>query len=189
MEKTYQLRIGDEWRDSSNGQTFAAINPVDQRIWAHIPQATDADVDAAVVAARKAFDEGWKQSNGLTRATLMHHLADLLEMDAERMAQLETADNGKVIRETRIQMRFAARNYRYFAGWADKLHGESIPLDRSELLDFTTREPRGVAALVTSWNSPIAIPPPALVPACWRGWRSENSKKSPRRRHLVVRGS
>lgn len=169
MAKMYQLRIGDEWRYSSDGQTFSAINPVDQEIWAYLPQATHADVDAAVVAARSAFEDGWKQSNGLKRATLMHRLADLLEADGERMAQLETADNGKVIRETRMQMRFAARNYRYFAGWADKLHGESIPLDRPELVDFTTREPRGVAALVTSWNSPIAILANKLAPALAAG--------------------
>ncbi len=99
----------------------------------------------------------------------MHKLAELLEADAERMAQLETTDNGKVIRETRVQMRFAARNYRYFAGWADKLHGESIPLDRPELVDFTTREPRGVAALITSWNSPMAILANKLAPALAAG--------------------
>nr|WP_283101531.1 aldehyde dehydrogenase [Halomonas populi] len=163
------MRIGNEWRDASDGGNFPAINPLDQRIWAHLPQATQLDVDAAVAEARRAFDEGWGASAGLMRATLLHRLADLLEADAERMARLETTDNGKVIRETRVQMRFAARNYRYFAGWADKLHGESIPLDRPELVDFTTREPRGVAALVTSWNSPMAILANKLAPALAAG--------------------
>ncbi len=169
MTTCYQLYIGGAWRDATGGATFPAINPVNQQAWAELPQATAEDVDAAVIAAREAFDGSWKDTNGLTRATLMQRLAELLESDAERMAQLETTDNGKVIRETRIQMRFAARNYRYFAGWADKLQGESIPLDRPELVDFTTREPRGVAALITSWNSPMAILANKLAPALAAG--------------------
>ncbi|SJN09582.1 Aldehyde dehydrogenase [Halomonas citrativorans] len=169
MTTCYQLYIGGAWRDATGGATFPAINPVNQQAWADLPQANAEDVDAAVSAAREAFDGGWKDTNGLTRATLMQRLAELLESDAERMAQLETTDNGKVIRETRVQMRFAARNYRYFAGWADKLQGDSIPLDRAELVDFTTREPRGVAALITSWNSPMAILANKLAPALAAG--------------------
>ncbi|MBE0465202.1 MAG: aldehyde dehydrogenase [Halomonas sp.] len=169
MTTCYQLYIGGAWRDATGGATFPAINPVNQQAWADLPQASAEDVDAAVSAAREAFDGGWKDTNGLTRATLMQRLAELLEYDAERMAQLETTDNGKVIRETRVQMRFAARNYRYFAGWADKLQGDSIPLDRPELVDFTTREPRGVAALITSWNSPMAILANKLAPALAAG--------------------
>lgn len=167
--KRYQLRIGDQWRDAAEGQVLESINPINQQAWAFIPQATAADVDDAVQAARQAFETEWRSTNGLQRAALMHELANLLETDAERMAQLETTDNGKVIRETRVQMCFAARNYRYFAGWADKLQGESIPLDRPELVDFTTREPRGVAALITSWNSPIAILANKLAPALAAG--------------------
>lgn len=169
MTTCYQLYIGGSWRDATGGATFSAINPVNQQAWADLPQARAVDVDAAVKAAREAFDGGWKDTNGLTRATLMQRLADLLESQTERMALLETTDNGKVIRETRVQMRFAARNYRYFAGWADKLQGDSIPLDRPELVDFTTREPRGVAALITSWNSPIAILANKLAPALAAG--------------------
>ncbi|GAA5174674.1 MULTISPECIES: aldehyde dehydrogenase [Halomonadaceae] len=166
----YRLRIGDSWRAAEGDASFAAINPFNQTTWARVPEASAADVDAAVAAARTAFDnDGWGRSPGLARATLLHRLAELLEGDAERMAQLETTDNGKVIRETRVQMRFAARNYRYFAGWADKLHGETLPLDRPELFDYTTREPRGVAALVTSWNSPMAILANKLAPALAAG--------------------
>lgn len=167
--KRYQLRIGDQWCDAADGKVLESINPTNQQAWALVPQATVSDVDAAVKAARRAFEANWRLTNGLQRAALMHKLANLLESDAERMAQLETKDNGKVIRETRVQMHFAARNYRYFAGWADKLHGESIPLDRPELVDFTTREPRGVAALITSWNSPIAILANKLAPALAAG--------------------
>ncbi|CDG52985.1 aldehyde dehydrogenase [Vreelandella titanicae] len=167
--KRYQLRIGDQWCDAADGNVLESINPLNQQAWALIPQATASDVDAAVQAARHAFETEWRSTNGLQRAALMHELANLLESDTERMAQLETTDNGKVIRETRVQMRFAARNYRYFAGWADKLQGESIPLDRPELVDFTTREPRGVAALITSWNSPIAILANKLAPALAAG--------------------
>lgn len=167
--KTYRLRIGDAWCNAGDGSTFAAINPFDRTRWAYVPQASPADVDAAVEAARTAFDDGWGRTPGLVRATYLNRLADLLDADVERMARLETTDNGKVIRETRVQMHFAARNYRYFAGWADKLHGETIPLDRPELFDYTTRVPRGVAALVTSWNSPIAILANKLAPALAAG--------------------
>ena len=116
--KRYQLRIGDQWCDAADGKVLESINPLNQQAWALIPQATASDVDAAVQAARHAFETEWRSTNGLQRAALMHELANLLESDTERMAQLETTDNGKVIRETRVQMRFAARNYRYFAGWA-----------------------------------------------------------------------
>src|SRR5918994_1702126 len=112
------------------------------------------------------FIEGkWKHTNGLERARLMNRLADLLEADAERMSRLETTDNGKVIRETSNQMRFAARNYRFFAGYADKLYGEVIPLDNPKMFDYTTREPLGVAGMLTAWNSPLVLLTKKLAPA------------------------
>ena len=167
--ETYRLRIGDEWCAASEGCTFDAINPFNGKVWGHLPQASSNDVDAAVFAAKQAFKTIWGQSSGLFRASCLNRLAELLEGEAERMALIETTDNGKVIRETRVQMHFAARNFRYFAGWADKLHGETLPLDRSDLFDYTTRVPRGVAALVTSWNSPIAILANKLAPALSSG--------------------
>jgi aldehyde dehydrogenase (NAD+) len=99
----------------------------------------------------------------------MFKLAGLLERDADRIAEIETTDNGKVIRETQAQMRFAARNYRFHAGFADKLTGETKQVDNPNLFDYTTREPIGVAALITAWNSPMGLLGNKLAPALAAG--------------------
>ena len=94
---SYQLFIDGQWRDGEAG--FPAINPFTQEPWATIPQASEADVHAAVAAARNAMETRWRATSGLERARLLHRLADLMERDADRMGRLETTDNGKVIRE------------------------------------------------------------------------------------------
>ncbi len=157
MVVKYQLFIDGKWRDSADGGTFEAINPFNQEVWAHIPAATEADVAAATAAARQAFETTWRRTSGLERATLLNRLAALLEENADRISLLETTDNGKVIRETRSQMFFAARVYRFFAGYADKIWGNVIPLDQPDIMDFAVREPYGVVGIITAWNSPIAL--------------------------------
>ncbi|TXL72947.1 aldehyde dehydrogenase [Vineibacter terrae] len=157
MVAKYQLFIDGKWRDSADGGTFEAINPFNQEVWAHIPAATEADVAAATAAARQAFEATWRRTSGLERATLLNRLAALLEENADRISLLETTDNGKVIRETRSQMFFAARVYRFFAGYADKIWGNVIPLDQPDIMDFAVREPYGVVGIITAWNSPIAL--------------------------------
>ena len=156
MTQRYRFFVDGTWRNGARGETLSALNPFDQEEWATIPVATADDVEDAVAAARRAF-EGWRQTSGLERATLIHRLADLLEADADRMALLETTDNGKVIRETRSQMSYAARVYRFFAGYADKVWGSVIPLDQKGVMDLALREPYGVVAAITAWNSPIAL--------------------------------
>jgi len=157
MAETYRLFIDGQWRGSSSGETLPAVNPFNQEVWAHIPVATAADVEAAITAARKAYETVWRRTTGLERAKLITRLADLLEQDADRMALLETTDNGKVIRETRSQMRYGARVYRFFAGYADKVWGSVIPLDQNGVMDFALREPYGVIAAITAWNSPVTL--------------------------------
>jgi aldehyde dehydrogenase (NAD+) len=146
-----------------------AVNPFTGEVWATFPEATREDVDRAVNAARRAFQGSWGSTSGAERARLMHALADRLESEADAMARMESTDNGKVIRETRNQMGFAARNLRFFAGYADKLYGRTIPLDNPGLFDFTRRRPHGVAALITAWNSPIALLANKLPPALATG--------------------
>lgn len=153
----YRLYIGGEWTPASSGEDFAAVNPYDQQPWATLQQADATDVARAVAAAREAFDAHWSKTSGLDRARLMNRLADLLERDADRMGTLESTDNGKIVRETRSQMRFVARTLRFFAGYADKLWGKVIPLDRRDMFDYATLEPLGVIGLITAWNSPIAL--------------------------------
>ncbi len=157
MIETYQLYIDGKWRGSSSGETMPAINPYNQQVHAHVPVATPGDVEEAIAAARRAYETIWRHTTAGERAKLLNRVADLLDADADRMALLETTDNGKVIRETHSQMFYAARIFRYFAGWADKLHGTVIPLDQKDTMDFAMREPYGVIAAITAWNSPVAI--------------------------------
>lgn len=169
MTKAYQMYIAGDWVDSSDQSRFPTINPFNRDTWATIPQATEADIDRAIESAREVFENEWSNVNGLTRARLLNKLADLLDEDAIRMSQIETTDNGKVIRETENQMHFAARNYRFFAGYADKLYGDVIPLDNMNMFDYTLREPLGVVVLITAWNSPIQLLANKLAPALSSG--------------------
>lgn len=169
MTTDYQMLIKGQWVDGSTGDRLPATNPFNQEVWATIPQASEEDVNQAISAARDAFEGGWRVTNGLERARLMTRLADLLEASASRMTRLETTDNGKLIRENETQIRFAARNYRFFAGYADKIYGEVIPLDNPNLFDYTVREPVGVAALITAWNAPMQILANKLAPALAAG--------------------
>jgi acyl-CoA reductase-like NAD-dependent aldehyde dehydrogenase len=153
----YDLYIDGRWVAPSGGDRFPTLNPFNQQPWATIAQAEAADVAAAVAAARHAFEREWRGTPGVERAQLMHRLADLLDRDADRVGTLESTDNGKIVRETRAQMRFVARTFRFFAGYADKLFGKVIPLDRPELFDYATTEPLGVIGIITAWNSPIAL--------------------------------
>jgi aldehyde dehydrogenase (NAD+) len=153
----YGLYIGGEWRKPAGEQYFPSLNPYTQQAWAMIPQADAADVRLAVEAAQSAFDTQWRHTSGLERARLLNRLADLLEARAPEMARLESTDNGKVIRETGSQMLFFARTIRFFAGYADKLFGKVIPLDRNDVFDYASLEPLGVIAIITAWNSPMAL--------------------------------
>jgi aldehyde dehydrogenase (NAD+) len=161
--------IGGEWTDSADKQTFPTVNPYNQESWANIPQATQSDVNDAVEAARKAFRGPWRRTNGVTRAKMMVKLAELIEANASRLGALETTDNGKTIGESTNNMKAAARYYRFFAGYADKLHGEVIPMDNLDMFDYTLREPIGVIAIITPWNSPISILANSLAPALATG--------------------
>jgi aldehyde dehydrogenase (NAD+) len=161
--------IGGEWVDGSEGETFETVNPYNQEAWAVLPQATKADVERAIAVARSTFRSKWRNVNGVTRATMMFKLAELLEADAERMGRLETTDNGKLLRESVKNMSSAARYYKFFAGYADKIYGEVIPMDNLGLFDYTLREPIGTVALITPWNSPISILANKLAPALATG--------------------
>lgn len=149
-------------------RAIEVTSPIDGTHLATVADASAEQVRDAITAAEAAFAT-WRRVSGAERAQLMHRLADIIERDAESLAQLETTDNGKLLRETRTQARFAARNYRFFAGLADKLHGATIPLDAWDTFDYTTREPVGVAALITAWNSPMQLLANKLAPALAAG--------------------
>lgn len=164
----YGLFIGGRWTGADRPQHIPSLNPYTQEPWAQIAQANECDVEDAIEHARRAF-AAWRRVSGTERARLLLRLADLLEHHGERFAVLETTDNGKAIRETRNQMSFAARNYRFFAGFADKLYGSYIPLDSYEMVDYAAWEPVGVCVLLTAWNSPIQLLSNKLAPALAAG--------------------
>ncbi|UMA67157.1 aldehyde dehydrogenase (plasmid) [Roseivivax marinus] len=169
MAKSFQMLIDGDWVDGAGSERLDSYNPFDQSVWATIPQATEDDVARAITAAHTAFRGVWRKTSGRDRASMMLRLADLVEENADALAQADSTDNGKVIRETGAQMRFAARNYRHFAGYADKLTGETIPLDNLDMFDFTLVEPLGVAILITAWNSPLPLLANKLAPALAAG--------------------
>ena len=166
--KRYRMLIGGRWVDSRSGEIFESVDPFTGRPWAVVPRAGEEDVDAAVRAARAAF-ETWARTTGVERARLMRRLADLIADNASRIAVVETTDNGKLIREMEGQLRGLADHYHYFAGAADKIHGETLPSDRSNFFIYTLREPVGVVAAITPWNSPVLLMSWKLAPALAAG--------------------
>lgn len=163
------MLIGGKRCDADPDRTIDVTSPLSGESIGAISDASTGQVRDAITAAQQAFDTTWRRTSGTERARLMHRLADLIERDAEDLAQLETRDNGKLLRETRVQARFAARNYRFFAGMADKIFGHTIPLDNFDTIDYTLREPIGVAALITAWNSPMQLLANKLAPALAAG--------------------
>lgn len=154
---SYELYVDGSWIPSHSGQTYDTTNPFDGTPWARVPEGDDVDVDRAVAAATAAQEGEWGSFTGFERATLMRRLATILERDAGELAQLETRDNGKLIRETSAQTKALAQWLNYFAGIADKLEGEVIPSDRSNFLIYTRHEPVGVVAAIVPWNSPLSL--------------------------------
>jgi (Z)-2-((N-methylformamido)methylene)-5-hydroxybutyrolactone dehydrogenase len=166
--KQYRMLIGGNWVEAASGETFESVNPFTGQPWAAVPQASAADVDRAVGAARSAF-ETWRKTTGVERARLMRRLAELIADNASRIAVVETTDNGKLIREMEGQLRGLADYYHWYAGAADKIHGETLPSDRANFFIYTLREPVGVVGAITPWNSPVLLMSWKLAPALAAG--------------------
>jgi aldehyde dehydrogenase (NAD+) len=166
----YQMLIGGDWVDAAGGGYLETENPFLGRAWALVPRATDEDVDRAVAAARAAFQSpSWRRISASARGALLRNLADLIAKDAERLARIETADNGKLITEMRAQLRYIPQWYNYFGGLADKVEGRVIPIDKPGVFNFTREEPLGVVAAITPWNSPLMLAAWKLAPALAAG--------------------
>jgi aldehyde dehydrogenase (NAD+) len=158
-----------QYVEALNGRTLSSVNPYTGRVWAEIADAGADDVKLAVAAAQRAYRETWSQTSGIARAALMLKLASLIESSADRMSAIESTDNGKIVRETHSQMKWVGRQLRFFAGYADKLFGQHIPLDQRDTLDYLVYEPYGVVGLITAWNSPLALLANKLSPALATG--------------------
>lgn len=153
-----RMLVDGQARDASGGAVFSSIDPFTGRPWAKIAEATDADVDAAVGAARRAFDgTGWRDAPAADRAAAVTRIADVIERNAATLGRMETLDTGKPIHETVRQAEFAARVYRYYAGYADKIDGRVVAVENPAFFDFVVHEPVGVCALLTAWNSPMQL--------------------------------
>jgi (Z)-2-((N-methylformamido)methylene)-5-hydroxybutyrolactone dehydrogenase len=165
----YDLYVAGGSFPPANGRFYETVDPYTGEPWARVPDADEQDVDRAVGAARTAFEGEWGAMTGFERSRLMHRLADLIDRDADRLAELESRDSGKLLREFSGQMRAIPAWYRYFAGWADKIAGESIPPAQPNFVAFTRREPIGVVAAIVPWNSPLLLLSWKLAPALATG--------------------
>ena len=165
-----KLFINGQWEDAASGRSFESINPAKGEVWATAPEGDAADVDRAVMAARAAFESGpWGSITPTERGHLIRRLGDLVKENIDYLAELETLDNGKAIRETGgVEMPAIANWYYYFAGLADKIQGETIPLGNS-MLNYTLREPVGVVGAIVPWNSPLLMIAFKLAPALAAG--------------------
>jgi aldehyde dehydrogenase (NAD+) len=178
-ETTYQapavgptkLLIGGKWRDAVSGKTFSTINPATEETIAEVAEGDAEDVDLAVQTARKEFETGaWSKMDARDRGRLIHRLADLIESNIDELAALESLDNGKPIHDSRnADLPLVIDCLRYYAGWADKIHGDTIPI-RGDYFCYTRREPLGVCGQIIPWNFPMLMAAwkwgPALAAGC-----------------------
>ena len=166
----YQMYVGGEWVAPASNEWFESYNPFTGEPWALIARGNAQDADQAARTAHAAFTDGpWPQMNASQRGALLRKLGDLIAKNAERLAQLEVMDNGKLIAEMRAQLNYAPQWYYYFGGLADKVEGAVIPLDKKGYFNFTRYEPLGVVVAITPWNSPLLLTAWKLAPALAAG--------------------
>ncbi|WP_342613131.1 aldehyde dehydrogenase [Burkholderia ambifaria] len=169
MNAHFQLYIDGKFEPGA--ATFGSINPATGAVWAQMPEARTDEVNRAVTAAGRALtDPAWAGLSASARGKLLYRLADLVEQAAPRLAEIETNDTGKIIRETSSQIAYVAEYYRYYAGIADKLEGSSIPVDKPDMQVWLERQPVGVVAAIVPWNSQLFLSAvkvgPALAAGC-----------------------
>ena len=167
-----KLLINNEWVGAASGKTFPTLNPQTEEEICQVAEADSADVDRAVEAATEAFYRGeWSQMGGYDRSVLMNRLANLIEENREELAHLEVLDNGKSYFEAyNVDLALVIQCYRYYAGWADKLHGKVIPAEgpvagKNKHFAYTKHEPVGVVGQIIPWNFPLLMQAWKLGPA------------------------
>lgn len=168
--KNYKMLIAGEWVSASDNGSFTSMDPSTGNAWARIPEATAADVDRAVkVAYHACYDGPWSRMSATERGHCLRRLADLLSEHSESLGATETRDTGKMFKETRWQAKYISEFYHFFAGAADKINGETLPIDKPEMFVFTNREPLGVIAAVVPWNSQLFLSAVKIGPALAAG--------------------
>jgi phenylacetaldehyde dehydrogenase len=174
VSKTGKLLINGKWVEAASGKTFATYNPATGEVLANVAAGDKEDIDRAVKAARAAFETGkWSKISPSERGKLLWKLADLLEKHAEEFAQLESLDNGKPLKIARAaDLPLAIDHFRYYAGWATKIEGNTIPMglaQRGKFHAYTVREPVGVVGQIIPWNFPLLMAAWKLAPALTTG--------------------
>jgi acyl-CoA reductase-like NAD-dependent aldehyde dehydrogenase len=160
-----KLYINGEWRLAETGQLIDVINPATEEVIASVASAGSGDVDAAVAAARAALEGPWSRLPARERGRIIWQIGERLMARADEIARLETLHNGKPISESRsIEIPAAAECFQYYAGWADKIHGETIPV-KGAYLTYSLREPVGVVAAIVPWNFPLLLTAWKVAPA------------------------
>jgi len=161
-----QMLIGGSWQASSDGGTFDTKDPATGEVLASVPEATEKDVDAAVDAARVAFEsEEWSGLPPAARAKLIWRVGDLVEEHLEELAEIDTRDQGRPLAISKMVTGPVADHFRYYAGWATKIAGETTRVNVPGVFHYTLREPVGVCALITPWNFPLVLASWKLAPA------------------------
>jgi acyl-CoA reductase-like NAD-dependent aldehyde dehydrogenase len=167
--QNFKMFIDGEWVNSESGKTIETLNPENNEVWATVPEASAKDVDKAVKAAQKAFENSWSNLHPRERAKYLRSLADQLRENAEHLGAIETKDTGKIFRETKTQANYISEYYDYFAGLADKVEGTVVPIDKPDMQVTTTRIPIGVVAAIIPWNSQMLLTAVKLAPALAMG--------------------
>jgi len=164
--KPGKLFINGRWVDSVSGKTFDTLNPATEDVITSVAEGDSADIDLAVTAAREAFENGpWKKTDARDRGRILLKIAGLIERNKDELALLDTLDNGKPINETtNADIPLVIDCFLYYAGWADKVHGETIPV-RGEFFNYTLREPVGVVGQIIPWNFPLLMVAWKIAPA------------------------
>lgn len=168
--RDYKMLIDGDWCAASDGGQFDSVNPATGKVWCRVPEATEDDVDRAVRAAHRSFTEGpWSTMSPTARGKCLRRLAELLEERSEALGRTESIDTGKMLKETRWQAKYIAEFFQFFAGCADKISGDTLPIDKPDLFVFTRREPLGVVAAVVPWNSQLFLVAVKIGPALAAG--------------------
>ena len=167
--RKYQLFIDGQWVDAESGKTFETPNPATGQTLAEVAEADKADIDKAVNAARRAYEGKWSRMSARDRGRLIYKLSQLIEQNSKELAALETADNCKPIRESQyVDLPQTVENFEYFAGYATKIEGETIPMP-GQMFNYTLREPVGVCGQIIPWNFPLLMAAWKLAPALCAG--------------------
>lgn len=166
----YELFIDNKWQTPASGKYLDSVNPFTGKAWCQIPLGNTKDVDRAINSAHQAFTSSeWHTMHGSQRAQILRKFGDLIQDNADKLAEIEVKDNGKLISEMSAQCHYVPQWFYYYAGLADKIEGAVIPIDKADVFNYTRYEPLGVVVAIVPWNSPLLLATWKLAPALAAG--------------------